>query len=165
MHTTNQLLDAIAEKHGNATNYRLSKLFATNQQTVGHWRKGRSIMSPEFATKAAALLDWDPAYVVACVEHERAMRGDPLERTGDVLATWERIADRFRPAIPSILLGFVALFGAMHSPQAQAVTATSEKTSSFTAVYIMRGGMRRLRRWLATVFPAIDVRATLAGAA
>lgn len=133
MHTTNQLLDEIARKHGSATDYRLAKLMNTAQQTVSNWRHGRRVMSPEFAPRVAALLEWDAAYVMACVEHERAVKEsaiDPLEQTGEILATWERIADKFRPTLPAILaalaFGVVGLF----SEPAQASTRAVDLTDN-----------------------------------
>jgi len=80
-------------------------------------------MSPEFALKVALLLEWDPAYVVACVEHERAQHADPLEQTGEILATWERIAEHFRPKhVAGILLVCAAaIFGGIPE-RAEALT-------------------------------------------
>lgn len=172
MHTTNQLLDEIGLRRGNSTTYHLAKALGTSHQTVSHWRKGRSIMSPDFAPRVAALLEWDPAYVMACVEHERVLRDashkDPLEQTGEILATWERIADKFRPYVPAILAAVALPFLGLFSEPAQASTAKLTSNSDFTAVYIMRSlctktqrrrrrrlnPLQRITRWFRTEFPA-----------
>ena len=111
MHTTNQILDAIAEKHGGASDYRLSKLLgASSPSVVVHWRKGRSSLSLDYALKAAALLGWDSAYVVACVEAERAAKDARLENTDEIRATWEKIAQRFKPAAAILAVFFLLGF-------------------------------------------------------
>jgi hypothetical protein len=169
MHTTTQILDEIGRRAGNSTTYHLAKLFKTTDQTVGHWRKGRSIMGPKFAVKAAELLDWEPAYVLACIEHERATREKSLEETGEVLATWERIADRFRPAVPGIVLACLGAFSALHSPEVSARSAGDLDALDLTNNIHYANQRRRrrlpsLRRWFATVFPIIEPQSVLAAA-
>ncbi|MEJ0006629.1 MAG: hypothetical protein WDM77_09790 [Steroidobacteraceae bacterium] len=120
MHTTNQLLDALSAKYENATDYRLSKLLNTSTSAVTAYRKGRRIMSAAFAVKLAVLLNWDAAYTVACVEHERAQADSRLESTGEVLAVWDKIAEQFKPAAALVLIAALACFA--HSESAQAST-------------------------------------------
>lgn len=115
MHTTPQILDAIAAKYGNCSDYRISKLLGTSTGSVGNWRVGRSALNPTYAVKAAVLLDWEPAYVLACVEHERAAKDERLEQTDEIRATWEKIAERFKPASLAILAAM--LLGASLSVQ------------------------------------------------
>jgi hypothetical protein len=142
MHTTNQILDTIAAKHDGATDYRLAKIFGTSSQTVAHWRKGRTSLSLDYAIKAAALLDWDAAYVVACVEHERAAKDARLEATDEIRATWERIAQRFKPAA-AILAAFMLLGALSH----QGVTSTAGDSSRGRFIHYAKYA----RRWLASV--------------
>jgi hypothetical protein len=142
MHTTTQILDAIAEKHGGATDYRLSKLFETSTSVVTSWRKGRATLSTAFAHRAAALLEWDPAYVVACMEHERAER---LESTDEIRATWEKIAQAFKPAA-AVILAALALWA---SPAPSEAYSGSRAPVGMDDLYIMRSGRRsRLARLL-----------------
>lgn len=169
--TTNAMLDSIAKKHGNCTDYRLSKLLRTSVQNVSGWRKG-SVMSPDFAPRVATLLKFDAAYVMACLEHERVGRlkahgtqRDVLEDTGEILSTWARIAEKFRPTLPAILAALLLpLFGAFSEP-AQASTVVSASDSSAVGLYIMRSSrsrrkrpathtLERLTRWFRTEFPA-----------
>jgi len=130
MHTTNELLDAVSKRYGGATDYRLSKLLRTSTQTVNHWRKGRAILSQEFAVRVADALDWPHAYVIACAEHERAQRAldagrDPLAETWTVLRTWEAIAKAFRPKTAAgVLLACAAAWTLSALPsQADAASA------------------------------------------
>lgn len=107
MHTTNQVLDLIAEKNAGCTDYRLSKLMRVTTQAVAKWRHGEAVLSPTMALRAAELLNWPPEYLVACVEHERAARDSrhSIDDTGEIKATWQSIAARFRPAgVPTILI-------------------------------------------------------------
>lgn len=161
MHTTNQLLDAVAAKHGGATDYRLSKLLHTSTQTVSNWRRGRSSLNPTFAVRVAELLKWEPAYVIACVERERAEKDTRLEQTDEIVATWQKIADRFRPALAITLVATLGLFSGGGKASAAEVSDTSTAFCQADAVYIMRNWkrrrrdrMREIRRWLGTWLPA-----------
>jgi len=170
MHTTNDILDAIAAKRGGVTDYRLSKLLETSTQTVNNWRKGRTFMSTEFAHRAAGLLEWDPAYVVACVEHERALRASSEDSTGETgrhLVTWERIAKRFAPKhATGILLAMLALFPAS---KLLASEANFGEHAAFVnpPIYTLcalrwRRLRRRIGRFIGTVFPALEPNLALA---
>lgn len=128
MHTTTQILDAIAEKHGGATDYRLSKLLGTSPSAVNNWRKGRTALSADYALKAAALLDWEPAYVLACMEHERA---EKLEATDEIKATWEKIAQRFKPMAAAIL-AVILLAGLLPSQEVRAAGVTHVTSAVYT---------------------------------
>lgn len=168
MHTTNQLLDALSARHGNATDYRLSKLLGTSPSGVTNWRKGRSSLSPDYAHKMAALLEWEPAYVLACVERESAQKDERIEQTQEIMATWEKIAERFRPALPGIVLACLGAFAGSNSEAGQGVAVNDSTGSDFTALYIMRtrkkraGRPSRLWRWFSTIFPAVDPAGILA---
>jgi DNA-binding XRE family transcriptional regulator len=143
MHTTNQILDAISAKHGGVTDYRLAKFFGTSPQTVGHWRKGRSALSLDYALKAAELLGWEPAYVVACVERERAEKDARLEATDEIKATWEKIADAFKPAAAILAVMFVFAFAPNQVVRAADVTEVSRASSTLCVVWDTVAGARR----------------------
>jgi hypothetical protein len=105
MHTTIQLIDLIAKKHSCPSDYRVAQLLTTSPSAIGNYRKGRSVPSPEFATRIANLLEWPVPYVMACAEHERAFRED-IPVTADkaahdekmrVMLGWEEIAGKFDP--------------------------------------------------------------------
>jgi hypothetical protein len=138
MHTTAQILDALAEKF-DASDYRVGKLLGTSSQTVNHWRKGRTTFGAQHAHRAAALLEWEPAYVLACMEHERAAR---LEATDEIRATWCRIAERFKPAAAILAAVF---FLAMLS--GQVVSREPCANSHFHSIhYAKYEALRRLIR-------------------
>jgi hypothetical protein len=131
MHTTSQILDAISARYDGCSDYRLAKLLTTSSQTVSGWRSGRTRLSLDYALKAAALLDWEPAYVVACVERERAERDSRLEATDEIKATWEKIAQAFKPAAAVLAVLMLALFSPAQEVRAAGVM---ERTS---AVYTL----------------------------
>lgn len=161
MHTTNELLDTLSAKHENASDYRLAKLLATSTSVITRYRKGGSSLSPDFAIRVAQLLEWEPAYVLACVERERAEKDSRVQDPAALAATWERIAERFRPVVPGILLACLGAFFGLNPSSTQARTITTSTPSEPSAIYIMR--IRRFaRRWLRLWFPALDPSAALA---
>jgi hypothetical protein len=148
MHTTNQILDAIAEKHGGATDYRLSKLLGTGTSGVSNWRAGRSSMSLDYAIRAAELLGWEPAYVVACVERERAEKDARLEATDEIKATWEKIAQAFKPAAVIVAAWF--LLAALPHQEVRADSGTPSRGQSIHYAKYERRRRRafaRAQRW------------------
>lgn len=149
MHTTIQILDAISAKHGGATDYRVSKLLGTSTGALANWRTGRTTLSHDYALRAAAILDWDPAYVMACMEFERAEKDARLEATDEIKATWSKIAERFKPATLAVLAA--TLLGAHAAPSRACEIARAEDHAG--NLYIMRS-RRRLSRWLARRFGA-----------
>jgi hypothetical protein len=123
MHTTNQILDALAAKLGGVSDYRLAKVLnASGTATIGNWRHGRSSLSQDYALKVADLLGWHPEYVVACVERERAEKDARLEATGEILAVWDRIGAKFRPKVAAILIACALSVGVGIPERAQAAT-------------------------------------------
>ncbi len=157
MHTTNQLLDALSAKYGGVSDYRLAKLLNTSTPaTVNNWRKGRSGISPQYAVKLADLLGWEPAYVLACVERERTEKDSRiLDDTGELKATWEKIAARFAPGGAAVILiaGLlwlgVAPKPANASLSAPAAVLVSVDPSIHYAKYgaWLAGRLRRLWQW------------------
>jgi hypothetical protein len=142
MHTTNQILDAISAKAGGVTDYRLSKMFGTSTSAVGNWRAGRTALSLDYALKAAALLEWEAAYVVACVERERAEKDQRLEATDEIKATWEKIAQAFRPA--AAILAVVFLLAAL-APQV--VSGANGTSSRVQFIHYAQWRRRRAHKW------------------
>jgi len=150
-HTTNQILDEISKRYGGASDYRIAKLLTTSPQYVSHWRAGRSALSLDFAHRAAKLLEWDAAYVVACVEHERAAKDARLEATDEIRATWEKIAQRFAPAAAVIL----AVILGLTTPQKSEASPRLRARDHAVTVYIMRSTkafVRRVVRWISQLW-------------
>ncbi len=62
MHTTNQLLDLIAERHGGCTDYRVSKLLGVTTQAVAKWRHGTAVPRLLQILVTGSLGDLDPLW-------------------------------------------------------------------------------------------------------
>jgi len=85
MHTTTELLDLLSERNGGVSDYRLSRLIGVRRTAVSNWRRGVSHFGNAEAIRVAKLLNFDPAYVMACANRERS-------RTDEERAIWERVA-------------------------------------------------------------------------
>ncbi len=101
MNTVN-FLDALRLKLNASSDYKVHKFAGIPQQTVSQWRNGQ-VMSDEYAVKVADLLGMERAYVIACVNAERAKEGS--ETSG----VWRQIADAFKSH--AAMLAFVATLG------------------------------------------------------
>ncbi len=112
MHTTIELLDLLKTRYGWDSDYRVAKELGIPKQTVSNWRtKVASFGNPE-AIRIAKLLNFDPAYVMACANHDRAKSDDERQ-------VWERIARAVAAGLSAIaLIGG----GLSVSPAVQAVT-------------------------------------------
>jgi hypothetical protein len=85
MHTTTELLDLLKSRAGWASDYRVAKELGIPKQTVSNWRNGVNTFGNPEAIRIAKLLNFDPAYVMACANAERS-------RTEEERAIWERVA-------------------------------------------------------------------------
>lgn len=91
--TTREFLDALKQKHGWSSDYRLGKYLGWKQGTVSTYRTGRSTLGQEHAVRIADELELDRGYVLACMEAERAGTRSEILRE-----TWRRVAQRMRGA-------------------------------------------------------------------
>ena len=87
MQSTNEFLNAIAAKHGGASDYRLAKLLGVTKGAISAHRCRGVGLSDELALKVAAELSLDPVFVLACAHAERA-------KQPEIRAIWERVAVR-----------------------------------------------------------------------
>jgi hypothetical protein len=85
--TTAELLEAIRAKYSLRSDYALMKFMGVTQGSVIRWKSG-GCFNDEHAVEVARLLELPPAYVLACVNLERA-KGS---RAANV---WRQIADTF----------------------------------------------------------------------
>lgn len=81
------MLDAIKNKYL-CTDYRAAKLLGISTQAVSNIRCDRKTFGDETALKAAQLLDMNPAFLLACLQAERADRGEHPALAG----AWRRAA-------------------------------------------------------------------------
>lgn len=117
MHTTNDLLDAVKQKYGISSDYKLRTFLGVSQNTLPNYRHGRSRPDDDMALKLADLLELDPLYVIACVNAERAQEGR-LQRM------WEALAKRsMKGAVVVALVGL----GVTGGPDGGAMASSSSQ--------------------------------------
>jgi hypothetical protein len=125
--TTVEILEALRTHLGNVTDYRVGKLIGVPQQTVSQWRHGQ-VMSDNWAVKCADILKVPRAYLLACVNAERA------KDQSDTSGVWRQIADAFRDKVALWLV--VASLGLMGFGSAPVHAAGAD--ASRPIIYIMR---------------------------
>lgn len=163
MLTTNEFLDAVKAKHGIASDYKLGQFLELSENAVSHYRKGRSLFDTSVSLKVADALGIDRAFVVACVEHERAERAGKDQEA----AMWEIVAGKFIAAAARKLNKAAAIFVAVllsmflgggpdGGAQAHEVAAPSPVVATGNQLCIMSNVWRRflgrLRLWLGGIF-------------
>lgn len=72
MNRTNELLDAIAARHGVRSDYAVAKVMGSSPQRISSYRVGRTQMLDEIAVDAAKLAGELPAVVICEIRAERA---------------------------------------------------------------------------------------------
>lgn len=80
--TTADFLNELKAKHGLKSNYALAKFLDQTDTAVARWAHGKGTFSDETALKISELLNYDPAYVMACMAAERS-------KDAKVKKTWE----------------------------------------------------------------------------
>lgn len=100
MQTTADFIEALKAKHGLKSNYAVAKFLNQTDTAVARWSKGSVTFSDEMAMHMAELLDFDPAYVVACVHAERA-------KTEAEKKLWERISNIHYAIAATIMLALI----------------------------------------------------------
>lgn len=98
-------LDAVKQRHGLESDYRLSKVLGVGTSTISNYRSGRSIMDATMCVRIAELLAVPAIEVIAAAEIERATRPE-------VKRVWLRYA-------AAVALVVVGLSGAPTPSQAQ----------------------------------------------
>lgn len=73
---TVQMLDAVKERHGLTSDYKLAKLLKTSPQKISNWRAGRTLPGTLSCFAIAEALGDQPASIIAMVELERAEAGE-----------------------------------------------------------------------------------------
>lgn len=93
---TNQFLNKVAQRHDLQSDYQIAKKIQVSRQQISLYRKGATF-GDNVAIRVAALLDMDPAYVLACTAAERSKE----QATKDA---WERAAKRLATAATLLLV-------------------------------------------------------------
>lgn len=124
------------------SDYRLAQLLDVQQTTMSNWRTGKTRISVEYIDRFARACDLREEYVLACLEAERAK--SPMVRS-----IYERIAERFRPAVNSAVLGVAAILAVA----ALAGFPSRSEASTFLLVdgniHTANSRRSRMRRFLA----------------
>ena len=134
MKTSIDLLDALADRLGNSSDYRVAKTLGVSAQYVSAIRNGRKKFSTPLCDRAAEILEIEPAIVRMIVDAENA-------KMSHVRESYYRVLKQAGVAV-------MMLCGAgLPSPGVQAMQAHD----ALTGIYIMRS---LVRRWLQETRPA-----------
>lgn len=101
MQTTVEFLDAVKEKHGIPSDNQLAIRLGSTRSSVSNYRGKKNYLEDEVAVKVAALLEIDPAYVMACIHAER-------EKNQEVKKVWSRMAERLSIAAALVAVALIA---------------------------------------------------------
>jgi transcriptional regulator with XRE-family HTH domain len=108
--TTFDLLNRVSRKLGDASDYRIAKETGVSKQTVSNWRHGTNTMSDSAGIRVAAILEEDPAQVLALLQAERT--DSPEARK-----VWRRLAASLGGKAAAVL---AATLLTAHAPKAPA---------------------------------------------
>lgn len=136
---TNEILDAIKERHSLPSDYAVHKLLGVTYQQISNYRKGKSLMGDEAALKAAELLQLPPDYLLACLHAERSS-------DQDVQRVWSGLADKLKKtSAATTAVIFALLFTGDPDGGAMAANSNIQRTQMVDnpALYIMS----TLKRW------------------
>lgn len=139
MKTTAFFLDELRLKLGLPSDGRLADHLGMHRQHVSRYRTLTGTFDDEMSIRVAQILEIEPAFVIACMHHQRA-KSEP-ER-----AAWQRIADLVHDhaaiaaaVLVALALPFVSFDGLQYGLMAASTAATSP------TVYIMTNGL--LQYW------------------
>lgn len=142
MQTIDQLLDRAKKAQGIESDYRLAQLLEVSKNAITNYRHGKSRPDDEVALRLAALIDRDPASVIAELHAERA-------KTPEVRAMWLRMANTMRHAVASVMMtcGLAMLLIAGNPTPAQASNLPSPLFAVPGSVSYVKSRMRRFGRF------------------
>jgi transcriptional regulator with XRE-family HTH domain len=125
MLTIDQLLDRAKKAQGIESDYRLAQLLEVSKNAITNYRHGKSRPDDEVAMRLAALINRDPASVIAELHAERA-------KSPEVRALWLRMANQLRHAVAAVMLtmGAAMLLLAGSPTPAEASTGGSVQSQS-----------------------------------
>lgn len=131
METIGDFVNQLKKRYDISSDYGLAKILGLTRQTMSAHKSGRAKhFSQETAYRLAELLDVDPAYVMTCLEAERA-------KDDRVREAWQRVGKMMR-------VGAIALIVSFFVPS-QPAEASSFSISHNVTDYTL---CARLRKWL-----------------
>ena len=113
--------DQIMRRYDLGTDYQLAKFMEMSMQTPRNWRRKGTTADDQTAIKMAALLEIDPAKVLADIHAERS-------KTPEEKSVWERIAKQFGQAAALALIVNLSLAFPEEAQADQGVTASSNSS-------------------------------------
>lgn len=106
MQNTAQFLDALRAKLDLPSDGRLADKLGMHRQHISRYRTLEGTFDDEKSYLVAEILEIDPAYVIACMHHQRA-------KEPKIKAVWERMAVAMA-AVAAVLVAVVGLPVQMH---------------------------------------------------
>lgn len=100
MRNTEAIIERVRARTDTGTNYAVSKALGMSQSNLARVLKGGSSLGNEACFRAAALLDMDPADVIAYVEEDRAPTPEKKE-------FWRTRLPRVLPTVAAAALAIV----------------------------------------------------------
>ena len=95
--TTNEFLDAVRERYGLLSDYRLAQFLKLGQTTISSYRTERSRLHDTVCVDVARALNIDPRYVLATIAAERS----PVP---EIAGYWRSVARVIKSGAPLLLL-------------------------------------------------------------
>ena len=138
-------LRAAKARTGKDSDYALAQALQVTRQQVSKWQRGIDVPAPLVAYRLAALLQLDPAAVVADIEAERAERAGKT----DQVQAWREFSEKLSATAAVLFL----IFGVSISPDSQASIGNKShpdigEGQSVYYVKLLRALMRALRHGL-----------------
>ncbi|MFC3151779.1 hypothetical protein ACFOEK_12135 [Litoribrevibacter euphylliae] len=89
MKTTQEFFQEICETYELTSAYSVAKILDVTSPTAQRWRNGNHSFDDESAVKVAAILGYEPAYILACMAAERASKKEDSTSASH----WIKLAD------------------------------------------------------------------------
>lgn len=130
METTADFLDALRVKLNLPSDGRLAVYFGMQRQHLSKYRTLGHTFDDAMSLRVADILELDPAYVLACMHHQRA-------KQAEVKQVWERLAKRL--AVAAAVMGVAVLGPDILSASGLDASSPALLLAAFTdrAMYIM----------------------------
>jgi transcriptional regulator with XRE-family HTH domain len=150
MRTITEVLDAIKEKNGIRSDYKLAMFLGVGDGSLRNYRHGRSLPDEPTCVKFAEALGEDPALLVVEMQAQRAKTPDAQklwEHVAALLASGKTAAVNLSVALACAVV-ILATEGALFSNEAAAMSADS-------GLYIMSNHRRRFGTGSDTSIPIV----------
>ena len=103
MKTTADFLDDLQKKLGVTSDYAVAGKMEMHRQHISHYRNLKGSFDDAMSLRVADILETDPAFVIACMHHQRS-------KQAEVKKVWERIATSMAGITVAILVAVALPF-------------------------------------------------------